>query len=201
MKTIIIVILVAAIPLIAKSQYSKEDEYHSHYGMNVSSINTGSGHGHGVSINTNIQKGNKSLEVGAIFQNSENKISGADLRYKIFVGHFDDLQYRKKIFSPYIQYNLIYRKVTVDAPVVITRDKSTIEIPVSEPGTIATMEHYASLGFQLKLYNRFYFDNTMGLGVYIGSIDKVNKPHGFGLHMDNYGFTGSIKIGLGYRFN
>jgi len=201
MQKFIALILVAAINLTVKSQYSKEEEYDSHYGVNVSSINSGSGHGYGISINTNIQKGRKSLEVGAIYQCRENKISGADFRYKIFIGHFEDFLYGKKYISPYFQYNLIYHKATVNTPTVIYRDKSTIELPDAEPGIVGTIEHYASLGFQLKLYNNLYIDNTIGLGVYIGSLYKQIIPDSFGLHRENYGFTASFKIGIGYRFN
>ena len=126
-KTTIILIMVIAMTLTVKSQYSREKEYYSHYGINISRIHSGSGLSHGISFNTNIQKGRKSLEVGAIYQTSENKIAGADLRYKTFFGHFNDFLYDKKLLSPYFQYNLIYRKAAVDAPTVITRNKSTIE--------------------------------------------------------------------------
>ena len=201
MKTVtILFMMVIAVNLAAKSQYSRETEYSSHFGMNVSQIHSGSGHGYGISINTNIQKGRKSLEVGAIYQTSENKIAGADLRYKIFFGQFNDFLFGEKLLSPYFQYNLIYHKTTVDAPTV-TRGKSTIELPDSEPGTIGTMEHYVSMGLQLKLINCFYIDSSLGLGAYIGTIDKENISKSFGIHKENYGFTTSFKLGIGYRFN
>ena len=200
-RVTIFIIIVSAINLTVKSQYSREKEYDSHYGMNVSHIHSGSGHGYGISINTNIQKGRKSFEVGAIYQISENKIAGADLRYKFFLGHFNDFLFGEKLFSPYLQYNLIYQKATVDAPIIVTRGKSTIELPDSEPGTLATIEHYMSLGLQLKMCYHFFVDSSLGLGVYIGSIDKENKPASFGIHKDNHGFTASFKLGIGYRFN
>ncbi len=201
MKKLAILIIVIALTLTVKSQYNEKKEYDSHYGINLSSINSGSGHGYGISMNTNIQKGRKSLEVGAIYQSRENKISGADLRYKIFIGRFNDFLDGKKIISSYIQYNLIYQKATVDAPTVVTRDKSTIELPNSGPATIGTMEHYASFGMQLNMYNDFYIDSSVGLGVYIGSLDKDNPPNSFGIHKENHGYTASFKIGIGYRFN
>lgn len=193
--------MVAAINLTVKSQYSREKEYDSHYGMNVSHINSGSGHGYGISISSNIQKGRKSLEVGAIYQISEKKITGADLKYKVFLGHFNDFLFGEKLFSPYLQYNLIYQKTTVNTPVKITREKSTIELPDLEPSVIGTMEHYVSIGLQLKICYRFLIDSSLGLGAYIGSIDKENKPDSFGIHKDNHGFTASYKLGIGYRFN
>jgi len=197
----ILFIMVSTINFTVKSQYDRIKEYYSHYGMNISQIHSGSGHGYGIVVNTNIQKGRKSLEVGAIFKTSENKIAGADLRYKIFLGHFNDFLKCEKLFSPYFQYNLVYQKATVDAPVFVTIGKSRIELPYNGPDIVTTIEHYVSLGLQLKINNRFYFDSSLGLGIYIGSIDKNNKPSSFGIHKENYGFTASYKLGGGYRFN
>jgi hypothetical protein len=200
-KVTVILIMVTAITLTIKSQYSRDKEYDPHYGVNVSQIHSGSGHGYGISINTNIQKGRKSLEVGAIYQTRENKIAGADLRYKIFLGHFNEFLVGKKLINPYLQYNLIYQKATVDAPTVVSSNKSTIELPDSKPGIVGTMEHYAALGVQLKLYDSFYIDGSMGIGVYIGTIDKERVSDNFGIHKENHGFTASFKLGIGYRFN
>ncbi|UCH15673.1 MAG: hypothetical protein JSV22_06835 [Bacteroidales bacterium] len=201
MKRIIILVMVAAINLTVKAQYSREKEHYSHYGMNISKIYSGSGHGYGITINTNIQKARKSLEVGAIYQTSEDKIAGADIRYKIFFGRFNDFLNGDKLFNPFLQYNLIYRKATVDAPVIVIKNKAAIELSAPTPAVISTIEHYVSLGIQLKIYNRFYFDSSFGLGLYIGYIDKINKPAAIGIHRDNHGFTTSYKLGIGYRFN
>jgi hypothetical protein len=193
--------LVSAITLTVKSQYSKEKECCSHYGISVCAINSGSGHGLGISMNTSILKGRKSLEAGAIYQVREDKISGADIKYKIFLMRNENLIYGRKSVFPYIQYNLIYHKARACTPVIININKSVIERYGSVPGIIATIEHYASLGFQLKLYDGFYADGNIGLGIYIGSIDKQNKPRCPGLHKENFGFTASFKIGIGYRLN
>ena len=201
MLRITVLVMVVAINLTVKSQYSREKEYFSHYGMNISLIHSGSGQGYGISVNTNIRKGKKSLEVGAIYHVSEDKIAGADFRYKVFLGQFNDLLYSEKTFKPYFQYNLIYWKANTDTPVTITRGKSKIELPCPDTRIICTIEHYASLGFQLRIYNSLYLDSTLGLGLYIGTVDKNNKPACFGIHKENHGYTYSLKFGLGYTFN
>lgn len=200
-KLAVMTTIFAILTIKVSAQYDKEKEFDSHFGVNVSQIHSGSGHGHGLSLNTNVQKGRKSLEVGAIYQTRENKIAGADLRYKVFFGQFNEVIYRNKLFKPYFQYNLIYQVATVDAPTIVNRTKSTIELPDDEPGFIGTMEHYAAFGMQFRFYNSFYIDSSLGLGVYIGSIDKENGADTFGVHKENHGFTASFKIGIGYRFN
>jgi hypothetical protein len=193
--------LVSAITLTVNSQYSKEKECCSHYGISMCAISSGSGHGFGISVNTFVFRGGKSLEAGAIYQVREDKISGADIKYKIFLMRNKDFNYGRKSVFPYLQYNLIYHKARACTPVIVTTDKSTIELNGAVPGIIATIEHYASLGFQIKLSDGFYADSNIGLGIYIGSINKQNKPRCPGLHKNNFGLTTSFKIGIGYRFN
>jgi hypothetical protein len=192
-------IMVSVINLTVKSQYEGIKEYYTHYGVNVSQIHSGSGHGDGIVVNVNVRKERKSLEAGAIFKTSENKIAGADIRYKIFLGHFNDFLNGEKLFSPYFQYNLVYQKAIINVPVIVTTGKKKIELPDSWPGIVTTIEHYVSLGLQLKIYKHFYFDSSLGLGIYIGSIDKKIKPTSLGIHKENYGFTSSYKLGIGYR--
>ena len=79
---------------------SKEKEYDSRYGMNISQIHSGSGHGYGIAVSINIQKGVKSLEVGAIYQTSENKIAGL-FRYSGFTKY--------DFFCPFIICWLIWK--------------------------------------------------------------------------------------------
>jgi hypothetical protein len=201
MQKFFALLLVSAITLTVNSQYSKEKECCSHFGISVCAINSGSGHGFGISMNAFVFKGRKSLEAGAIYQVRQDKISGADIKYKIFLIRNKDLIYSRKSVFPYLQYNLIYHKAKACTPVIININKSTIELHASVPGAVTTIEHYASLGFQLKLYGGIYADNNIGLGIYLGSIDKQNKPQWPGLHKDNFGFTISFKLGIGYRFN
>ncbi len=201
MQKILALFLVSAITLTVKSQYSKLNECCSHFGISVCTINSGSGHGLGISLNASIIKGKKSLEAGAIYQVREDKIAGADLKYKIFLIRNEYFLYGRKSIFPYFQYNLIYHKARACNPVIINKDKSTTELHSAVPGIVATIEHYASLGFQFKLGDSFYADSNIGLGVYIGSLNKQNKPRCPGLHKDNFGFTTSFKIGIGYRIN
>jgi len=180
-------IMASAINLTVKSQHDSIKETYTHYGMNISLIHSGSGYGNGIAINANVQKGRKSLEVGSIFNTSENKIAGADIRYKIFLGHFNDFLNGEKLFSPYFQYNLIYQKSNVNVPVIIIIGKSNIELLDSRPVILTTIEHYVSLGLQIKISKHFYFDSTMGVGIYFGRINKENKSTGFGIHKRNHG--------------
>ena len=48
---------------------------------------------------------------------------------------------------------------------------------------------------------RAYLDTNVGLGAYIGSLDKEKSPGTLGIHKANYGFTYSVKIGFSYVFN
>jgi hypothetical protein len=200
-KILIIWIFIFQYTVSTDAQYSRDKEYLSHYGIDFSEINSGSGHGSGLSLNFNIQKGRKALSFGAVYQPRENKISGVDFKYRIFLGQFDESVYRTRILRPYLQYNLSYKKATVDAPVIIPAANSYIELPDSEQGTIGTMEHYAAFGLQLSLYKNIYFDSSLGMGIYIGSLDKINHPNTIGIHGENHGFTGSVKIGIGVRIN
>jgi hypothetical protein len=201
MKIIAVLTMITLFITSLNAQYDRQNEFYTHYGINVSQIYSGSGHGYGISVNTNIQKGRKSLEVGAIYQARENKLAGADFRFKIFFGQFNEVLYRNKSVKPYILYNLIYQKATVHEKTVLKRTKGTVELPDDIPGIIATMEHYAAIGIQLKLHKGFYIDSSLGLGAYIGSINKEQGPGSFGLHKENHGYTSSLKLGLGYRFN
>lgn len=201
MKTIVVITMITFTAISTNAQYDREKEFNTHYGLNISNIYSGSGHGYGVSINTNVQKGRKSLEIGAIYNPAESRFSGADFRYKVFSGPFNDVIYRRKLLKPYFQYNLIYQHKTIYTPVVLTGLKSTVELSDNEPGVVGTMEHYISLGIQLKLHKCFFMDTSLGVGAYIGSLDKEKGPDTFGIHKENHGYTGSFKIGIGYRFN
>jgi hypothetical protein len=171
------------------------------YGVNFSTIYSGSGHGSGYVINGNILKGRKSLEVGLIYKENEQKILGGDFKYKVFLGELGRLNSENTIIKPYLQYNLIYQKATSTEPTVIELGKSTVEIENEDPGLVATMEHYAGMGLQVKIFNNAYLDTSCGLGTYFGSIGKTKTDNTIGIHKDNHGYTVAFKVGLGYRFN
>ena len=153
-------------------------------------------------LNVGMQKARKSLIMGALYQLYDNRISGIDIRYRVYFGDVSDGFYFKRNFKPYIEYNLIYHKVMVDSSTILLRTAATsVEVSDSKPGTIATIEHYISAGIQCRIYGRIFMNASAGLGVYIGSLDKVNHPNTPGIHRENHGFTGVAKIGIGYRIN
>lgn len=170
------------------------------YAVNLSQIQSGNGHGIGYSVNGSIIKGRKALEVGLIYSDQESSISGGDFKYRIFIGNIYRIQGNNKLFTPYLQYNLIYQKATSYSPDVIKLGSETYTVP-TEPGIISTLGHYISGGSKMKLFNRAYFDTSLGLGVYQGSLDRINGPGTWGIHKENYGFTYAFKVGFGYTFN
>lgn len=172
----------------------------TYYGVGVAQINSGSGHGVGYSFSGAAVKGRKSFEVGLIYSERESKISGGDIRYRIMLGNIFRIQEDSKVFTPYLQYNLLYQKGMSYAPDMIQLGGETYEI-ASEPGTVATMGHYLAYGNKIKLFDRAYIDTSIGLGVYQGSLDQENSPDTWGVHGDNNGLTYSFKVGVGYSFN
>ena len=141
-----------------------------------------------------------------IYNEEESRISGADVKYKVFLGQNafldGDASSDGIKFKPYIHYNFLYHSSEVEAPAFLppNRKKSTHpELPATE-GTIASMEHYAGLGLQMLVSNGFSLEGSMGFGTYIGSLDKYNSPSTFGIHKENHGFVLSFEIGMGYKF-
>jgi hypothetical protein len=201
-KTIIILSFLVFSTKFLSAQYSRDMEYKNHVTTGIFVVNTGSGHGPEMCVNVGLQKARKSFVGGILYQLNDNKISGIDIRYRIYLGNIDDGFYFARNFKPYIQYNLIFHKVSVDSSsVLLHTGTSNIEVTDSESGTIATMEHYISTGIQCRLYGRVYINTSIGFGLYLGSLDKVNHPDTPGIHRENHGFTGVVKIGLGYRIN
>jgi len=174
--------------------------YETHYAINLSQINSGSGHGVSYTFNGSLIKGRKALEVGLIFNDRESKIAGGDFKYRIFLGNIYKIQENDQIFTPYLQYNLIYQKGTSYSPDIIQLGSESYSVP-SEAGMISTLGHYLAGGNKLRLFSRAYLDTSLGLGVYMGSLDKINGPDTWGIHKENYGFTFAFKVGFGYTFN
>ncbi len=182
------------------AQYDKEMEYQGHYAIGLMQLNSGSGYGAGISLIVNIQKGRKNIGFGPIIQQKNMKLSGVSLKYRIFTGRFDDVEYMSKRLKPYFEYDLLYRHASVDKPMIVLVNNAPVEIP-EETGSIGTMEHYLSFGSQFKAYKKIYLDASVGAGIYIGSLDQINQPKTIGIHYKNHGFTGFIRIGIGYRIN
>jgi len=172
----------------------------THYAVGLSQINSGSGHGVGYTFNGSIIKGRKALEVGLIYNDRESKITGGDFKYRVFLGNLYRIQGNENIFTPYLQYNLVYQKGTSYSPDVVQAGSESYTVP-SDPGVISTLGHYFAGGNKLRLFSRAYLDTSLGLGVYQGSMDRINGPETWGIHKENYGFTFAFKVGFGYTFN
>ncbi len=176
------------------------------YGVNLAQFYTGSGHGSGYIVNTNLQKGRKSLEMGVIFQEDKNRISGGDVKYKVFLGQNAFLKVnhsgKSVTMRPYLHYNCIYHSSVVHTPDYVpsgAKKSSYPDLPAS-PGTVATMEHFAGFGLQLFVLGNFCADASAGFGTYIGSINRYEKRETFGIHHENHGFVLAFEFGLGYKF-
>ena len=172
----------------------------THYAVGLSQINTGSGHGAGYTINGSIMRGRKAMEVGLICSEREARISGGDFKYQIMFGNLNRIQSYNKLFVPYVQFNLVYRKGMSYSPEVVKLGTENYSVP-SHPGMISTIGHYLAYGNKIRIFNKVYFDSSVGFGFYLGSLDKVNGPGTFGIHYENSGFTYSFKVGFGYAFN
>jgi hypothetical protein len=169
------------------------------YGVSVSHINTGTGHGPGYAVNANVNKGRKTLEVGLVYSNRDSKIGGADFRYRVLLGDISRIQGNDKLYTAYLQYNLMYQKGMSYSPDLVTLGDTEYEVE-SDPGVVATMGHFIAYGNKIKLFNNVYVDASLGLGYYVGSLDKINGPGTFGIHNENSGLTYSLKVGIGYTF-
>ncbi len=172
----------------------------TYYGMGISQVNTGTGHGNGYAISGHIMKGRRSIEAGIIYSERESKFAGGDFKYMIYFGNIDRLQSDNKVFTPYVQYNLVYQKGLSTSPDVVQLGEKTVIIENSEPGKIATIGHYVMYGNKLKIMGHAYLESSIGFGFYQGTLDKINGPGTFGVHDGNHGFTYSFKLGFGYTF-
>jgi len=137
--------------------FSQNEGHNVYYGVNLSQFHTGSGHGSSYVINTNIRRGRKALDFGMVYQGADKRISGGDVKYKVFMGKNAFLESQQEehgiSVKPYIHYNCIYQSSRVVTPDVAPTGmkKSTYPELPSSPGTIASMEHYAGLGIQVFL--------------------------------------------------
>lgn len=204
MRKIVLVLLASF--FVHSMSAQKTNGFGVYYGLNVSQFHTGSGHGSSFVINSNVQKGRKSLEMGMVYQDAEDRISGGDVKYKIYLGKnaFMESQNAQTGVKckPYLHYNCIYHstKVNTSDLAFSGSKKSTYpELPTT-PGTIATMEHYSGFGLQVFLSKNICIDASAGVGAYIGSIDKYNAPKTLGVHKENHGFVLALEFGLGYKF-
>lgn len=184
----------------------QEPGIHAFYGFSASHIYTGSGHENEFVLNSSVQKGRKSLDVGLTYQEAGNRISGANAKYKIILGKKAAIENNSVrngwIFKTYLHYNFLYHNSRVFTPDFVPGQKKKSGFPElpSTPGTIASMEHYAGMGLQLFIIENICIDGSIGFGAYIGSLDKYNIPSTPGIHKENHGFTLVVELGMGYKF-
>ncbi len=203
MKILLVISVLIIHSLFAIGQ--TETGYHIFYGVNLNQVSTGSGHGSEYVINTNFQQGRKSLELGMLVQNN-SRISGGDMKYKIFLGKNASLETKsatnKTAIKSYLHYNCLYHNSIVKTPdlVFLSGKKTGAPGPPGSVGTIATIEHFTGFGMQLIIPGNFVFDGSIGMGTYLGSLDKMNNPNTIGIHRENHGFVLAVEFGLGYRF-
>lgn len=202
MRTIVIIaaMMIALPTAIQAKKRNIATEDKANFGFKVEQMTTGSGHGSGYTVNAQLNKGRKGLEVGFIYNNGEEKIAGGDFRYKLYMGSPYRVSSNKKAIKPYLQYNLVYQKGLSSGNELVTIQgiEQAVE---TEPGMVATVGHYLGYGNKVKLFDRAYIDSSIGFGMYQGSLDKVNGPGTVGYHNNNFGLTYSFKIGFGYTFN
>jgi hypothetical protein len=204
MKKLVLVLISSIIVLVLDAQTNNVSNVY--YGLTISGFHTGSSYDSNYAINSNVQKGRRSLEMGIIYQESQNRVSGGGVKYKVYLGKnaFMEKQNARSgiIVKTYLHYNCIYHntKVTVPHHVPVNSRKSAFPELPAPPGTVATMEHYSGFGMQLFISRNICIDASAGLGTYIGSLDKKNAPNTIGIHKDNHGFVLAFEFGLGYRF-
>lgn len=184
----------------------QEPGIHAFYGFSASHVYTGSGHDNEFVINSSVQKGRKSLDIGFTYQETGNRINGANAKYKVFLGKNAAIENNSIqngwICKTYLHYNFLYHNSRVIAPDFIPAQKKKSGFPElpSIPGTIASMEHFAGMGVQLFIVENICIDGSVGFGAYIGSLDKYHKPSAPGIHKENHGFTLAVELGMAYKF-
>ena len=169
------------------------------YGLSISFINAGTGHGNGYTLNGNVRQKRKSLEVGLIYSERERGIAGADIKFRVFPFKFEFLKYRNFPIKSYLQYNILFQKSMSYTSEILELGGKRYEMP-AKPGKIATFGHFIAFGSQIWMFRQIYFDTSLGLGIYQGSLDKINGPGTPGIHWENSGITYSFKFGIGYLF-
>lgn len=170
----------------------------SSYGLNFYQSSTGSGYGSSVNMNFSIQKYNRVFELGLMFNPANQQVKGVEFLYKHFTG-FHSSNFYKKTIKPYFYYNFLYRMPTE----VIVNQQLTNSASINYSnlgGKVTTFEHAVGFGLQTKLVTKFYCDANVGFGVYFGSHYEGLTPHSWGIHLNNYGYIPSFKLGFGYQF-
>ena len=176
------------------------DFYKPYYGINFFQSSTGSGYGSSMNINFNVQKFNRVFEVGLMFNAGRQQITGIEFSYKHFLG-FHSVNFYKRALKPFFHYNFLYRmpaNVIVSSTAISSSPSNIYDS--GETGKMTTFEHAVGFGLQLRLVKQFYCEGNVGFGAYFGSHYQGSTPASWGIHLNNYGFVPSFKLGFGYQF-
>lgn len=195
MKRVIILTIVYFLMTNAFCQYYIKT---TSYGANISQSLTGSGYGSSYNMSVNIQKNQRLFELGFLLNSRDQHFMGFEFVYKHFTG-FKKANYNFKSVRTYFQYNFTFRSpeeiiVNEAAPVSTSFDPNLLG------GKMTTFEHAVGFGMQIKLFTQIYVDSNLGIGAYFGSKYQGVHPNTIGIHLNNFGFIPSFKIGVGYKF-
>jgi hypothetical protein len=170
----------------------------SHYGLNFYQSATGSGYGSSMNLNLNVQKYNRIFEIGVMLNPVNQQVKGIEFLYKHFTG-FHSARFYKRAVKPYFYYNFLYRMPTEVIVNSLVANSASFNYP-EFGGKVTTFEHAIGFGLQTRLVKQFYCETNIGFGVYFGSHYSGITPHSWGIHLNNYGYVPSFKLGFGYQF-
>ncbi len=166
------------------------------YGMQISQFNTSSGFGSGTEVSIYVKGRNKSLELGAYFDNGSKSLTGLSLCHKYFImkNYFD----KQGIIEPYLFYNFIYRSTTLDE--TLSKYPELIKCICPGKAVYKSLEHAIGFGLEINLLSYMYLNCNIGFERYLGSIKKPCNPDQYtGVYDGGDGWGAIYKIGFGFR--
>lgn len=150
-------------------------------GFNIYHANSASGYGKSLNLNMSIEREKRHLEAGIIMQQESARISGGEIIYRHYISSpnknqsTQNKQYRN--LRVYFQYNFVFRKhILPDSFEIMPSNLQEIVLP---GGRVATFEHYAGMGAQVRLFDNFFLNGVLGCGIILGSIDEkfIDQQH------------------------
>jgi hypothetical protein len=168
------------------------------YGFYVGEFQSLSGFSSSTEASLFIKNQKKSFELGIFFDNDSKELSGLSFTHKYFL--FRSRFNQNSIIQPYINYNFIYRVTYLDKPLTIYPDR--VEGTENDRSRYSSMEHYLGGGVEINAFKYVYINISGGIGRYLGSIKKPCNPDPItGYYEGGNGWSGVLKIGVGFRMN
>ncbi len=201
MKNLLISIclILGLLPVLNAQKFS--DSTYKVIGFNSYYTNSDAGYGRSLNMNISIEKHKRHLEIGVILQEQTAIISGGEIIYKHYLSNFVK---NGCLVNPhycnwriFFQYNFVFRNNTLSDRLG-TGPLASDDIVVAG-GRVATYEHYAGLGVQVRLFDKIFLNGGLGYGVILGSADEKfsGEPHyTMGGNKNDFGM--SVRFGLGY---